>query len=82
METIGTFEAKTHLTQLLAQVAKGERFLITNRGQPVAMLVPPEPKSGGDVEILVNEMLAVRDQEGPTLGKNLTVRRLREEGRR
>jgi len=41
MESVGTFEAKTHLTRLLERVAKGERIVITNRGKPVAMLVPP-----------------------------------------
>jgi prevent-host-death family protein len=40
--TVGTFEAKTHLTRLLERVARGQRIVITNRGRPVAMLVPPE----------------------------------------
>ena len=82
MTSVGTFEAKTHLTQLLGRVAKGEKILITNRGQPVAMLVPPEPEGRGDVGLLVREMLKARDERGPMLGKNLTVRRMIEEGRR
>ncbi|HKB01633.1 MAG TPA: type II toxin-antitoxin system prevent-host-death family antitoxin [Gemmataceae bacterium] len=82
MTTVGTFEAKTHLTQLLGRVARGERILITNRGQPVAMLVPPEPEARGNVREIVREMLATRDQGGPTLGKSLTARQMREEGRR
>jgi prevent-host-death family protein len=82
MKTVGTFEAKTHLTQLLGRVARGERILITNRGQPVAMLVPPEPEARGDVGAVVREMLAARDDHGPTLGKGLTARQMREEGRR
>ena len=82
MTTVGTFEAKTHLTQLLGRVARGERILITNRGQPVAMLVPPEPGARGNVAEVVREMLAARDSHGPTLGKNLTARQMREEGRR
>src|SRR5438045_3278042 len=40
MTTVGTFQAKTHLTQLLGRVARGESILITNRGLPVPMLVP------------------------------------------
>jgi len=82
MTSVGTSEAKTHLTQLLGRVAKGEKILITNRGQPVAMLVPPESAERRDVALLVEEMLKVRDEQGPTLGKNLTVRQLIEEGRR
>ena len=40
MKTIGTFEAKTHLSELLARVSKGESIRITRRGIPVAKLVP------------------------------------------
>jgi prevent-host-death family protein len=82
MTTVGTFEAKTHLTELLGRVAKGERILITNRGQPVAMLVPPESQKPQDVATVVEEMLRARDEAGPTLGKRLTVRQMIEEGRR
>jgi prevent-host-death family protein len=83
MTTVGTFEAKTHLTRLLGKVAKGEKILITNRGQPVAMLVPPEPGARANVAAVVAEMLAARDDDGPKLGKGkgLTVRQLRDEGR-
>ena len=82
MKTIGTFEAKTHLTRLLSQVAKGERILITNRGRPAAMLVPPDAEDRGDVESIVTDILAARAEHGPTLGKGWTIRRMREEGRR
>ena len=82
MTSVGTFEAKTHLTRLLGRVAKGEKILITNRGHPVAMLVPPEPQERGDVAGLVAEMLRTRDEHGPTLGAKLTVRQLIHEGRR
>lgn len=82
MKTIGTFEAKTHLTRLLGQVARGERILITNRGRPAAMLVPPDAEARGDVETIVSDMFAARAEHGPTLGKKLTIRRMREDGRR
>ena len=48
MTSVGTFEAKTHLTHLLERVAKGERIIITNRGKPVAMLVPLEADNERD----------------------------------
>ncbi|MGH8225971.1 MAG: type II toxin-antitoxin system Phd/YefM family antitoxin [Gammaproteobacteria bacterium] len=38
---VGIFETKTHLSALLARVARGERFTITRRGKPVAELIPP-----------------------------------------
>lgn len=42
METVGAFEAKTHLSSLLERVAKGESFTITRHGTPVARLMPVE----------------------------------------
>jgi len=81
MTSVGSYEAKTHLPDLLARVAKGEKIMITRRGLPVAMLVPPPQAEKRDVRQVVEEMLARRDREGPTLG-NLTFRDLIEEGRR
>lgn len=42
MDTVGAFEAKTHLSRLLDRVARGESLTITRRGRPVARLVPVE----------------------------------------
>lgn len=41
MYTVGSFEAKTHLPDLLRRVANGETIQITKRGTLIAMLVPP-----------------------------------------
>ncbi len=68
MTSIGTFEAKTHLTQLLERASKGERILITNRGKPVAMLVPPETAAKRDAAQVGREMLAYRDRVQRSLG--------------
>jgi len=38
METIGLFEAKTHLSAIIEKVRNGESFTITHRGKPVAEL--------------------------------------------
>ncbi|MEA5442339.1 type II toxin-antitoxin system prevent-host-death family antitoxin [Cyanobium gracile] len=40
MKTVGAFEAKTHLSSLLEEVAGGEEILITRHGRPLARLVP------------------------------------------
>lgn len=40
MESIGAFDAKTHLSKLLDRVARGESVTITRHGKPVALLVP------------------------------------------
>lgn len=39
---INIHEAKTHLSKLLIQVAKGEEIVIAKAGTPVARLVPFE----------------------------------------
>jgi prevent-host-death family protein len=82
MTTVGTFHAKTHLAQLLERVERGERVTITRRGKPIAMLVPAETPEPVDVGEVVRRMLAVRDASGPRLGPGLSIRELREEGRR
>jgi prevent-host-death family protein len=40
METIGLFEAKTHLSELVARAERGEEVVITRHNKPVAKLVP------------------------------------------
>jgi prevent-host-death family protein len=82
LTTVEMTEAKTRLSKLLDRVARGERILITDRGQPVAMLIPPEPAARDKVETVVREMLTARDDHGPTLGRRGSVRRMREDGRR
>jgi prevent-host-death family protein len=82
MTSIGLDEARTRLSELLDQVARGEKILITRRGKPAALLVPPPLEAEWDVREVVREMLEIRDRAGPTLGGTATIRELIEEGRR
>jgi prevent-host-death family protein len=43
--TVGAYEAKTHLSELLEKVEAGEEIVITKHGAPVAKLVPVEKKA-------------------------------------
>ncbi len=79
MKTIGTFEAKTHLSELLARVSKGESIRITRRGIPVAKLVPAEEGEQKDLNKIVREIGEI--SKGASLG-GLTIRELINEGRR
>lgn len=79
MKTVGAFEAKTHLNQLLKQVSKGETIRITLRGIPVAKLVPSEEGEAKDLKQTVREIREIR--KGASL-KGLTIRELINEGRR
>jgi prevent-host-death family protein len=80
MTTVGAYEAKTHLPELLERVARGEKILITRHGQAVAMLVP----AGGEPEPDVREAIRrIRElRKGVTLGPDLTIRQMIGEGRR
>lgn len=42
MKTVGIFEAKTHLSALVEDVARGESIIVTKNGMPVARIVPVE----------------------------------------
>ncbi len=42
MRTVGAFEAKAKIAELLDKVAAGETVLITRRGEAAALLSPPE----------------------------------------
>jgi prevent-host-death family protein len=43
MKELAVYEAKTRLSELLVEVEKGEQFVITRRGVPVALLVSATP---------------------------------------
>ena len=40
LTTIGSYEAKTHLSDVLRRVRGGQGFVITQRGEPIADLLP------------------------------------------
>ncbi|HEY4775634.1 MAG TPA: type II toxin-antitoxin system prevent-host-death family antitoxin [Xanthobacteraceae bacterium] len=44
MKHVGIFEAKTHLSSLVDEVAKGGEIVITRHGKPVAKLVRAQPE--------------------------------------
>jgi prevent-host-death family protein len=79
MASVGAFEAKTHFSSLLERVEKGEQIIITRHGKPVAKLVPA---TGVDVQVVDETIAQLKEfAKGQSLG-GLSVRELREEGRR
>lgn len=42
MQTIGMFEAKTHLPEVIRNVQKGQKYILTNRNQEVAVIMSIE----------------------------------------
>ncbi|MEO7974825.1 MAG: type II toxin-antitoxin system Phd/YefM family antitoxin [Thermoanaerobaculia bacterium] len=46
MRTAGIREVRQNLSELLREVRKGREIVITDRGEPVARLMPPAQGSG------------------------------------
>jgi len=79
MRTVGAYEAKTHLSQLIEEVTRGQQVAITKNGLPVALLVPVPSTQKPDVREVISQLRELR--RGITLG-DLSLREMIEEGRR
>ncbi len=79
METVGAYEAKTHLPKLLERVMKGERITITKHGVPVAVLQPAESMRRTDPKQVIAELREFRQKHSLD---GLSLRDMIEEGRR
>jgi prevent-host-death family protein len=80
MDSVGAFEAKTHLAALLDRVARGERITITRHGIPAAVLVPvAETAAKLSHKEIVEGMRALRKRVKPG---RMGVRDMVNDGRR
>lgn len=82
--TLGAYEAKTKLSELLDRAAAGEEITITKHDQPVAKLVPANKTSRGDLRGLFEQMDDIRSHSvlNPPGEVKLRVKELIQEGRR
>jgi prevent-host-death family protein len=48
MKTVNIHEAKTHLSRLVEQAARGESFVIAKAGKPLVKVVPLSAPSAGE----------------------------------
>ncbi|MEO9188944.1 MAG: type II toxin-antitoxin system prevent-host-death family antitoxin [Acetobacteraceae bacterium] len=78
MDQIGAFEAKTHLSEILDRVQRGERVTITRHGKPVAQLVPVDVIDPDKRRQAIERLKTF--SKGRTLG--MSWRELIESGRR
>ncbi len=79
MKTVGAYEAKTHLSDLLEQVSTGESILITSHGVPIARLCPAPDQPHKTVKETIREIRQFSKEHH--LG-GLSIRDMIEEGRR
>jgi len=81
MESVGAFEAKTHLSELLDRVEQGEKITITRHGVPTAMLVPvTEAQRKLTHDEVVEAFRELRKSIAPDL--TMSIRDMVNEGRR
>ncbi len=79
MDSVGAYKAKTHLSQLLERVSRGERITITRHGVPVAVLQPYDAAQNADVKTAIYELRKFRKKNRLS---GISIRQLIEEGRR
>ncbi|TVR84955.1 MAG: type II toxin-antitoxin system Phd/YefM family antitoxin [Rhodospirillales bacterium] len=79
MITVGSFEAKTHLSALLERVQRGEEVVITRHGKAVARLVPAAAADRAHLNDVIARIKRARS--GVTLD-GVDWKELRDEGRR
>jgi prevent-host-death family protein len=79
--TVGAFDAKTRLSELLDRVEQGETIVITRHGVPIARLVAFEQTI--DVEaVRATARLLLDFSKGAHLPEGTSLRDLIDEGRR
>ncbi|MGD8590856.1 MAG: type II toxin-antitoxin system prevent-host-death family antitoxin [Chromatiales bacterium] len=79
MSEIGAFEAKTHLPKLLERVKKGERFIITKQGRPIAELIPFRKRDPDKIRAAIDNLKVF--QQTHSL-EGLSIREMIEAGRK
>ena len=78
MSTVGIFEAKTRLSEIVRLVEAGDTFTITQRGRPAVDLVPSRQKGKRRAAEAVRRLQAMPKVEGVSAE---TLREWVEEGR-
>ena len=76
---VGAYEAKTKLPEILRRVESGECFTITNRGTPVAEIVPPTGRGRVSARAAIERMKTFQRVKGVSGSQ---VRAMIESGRR
>ena len=76
---VGAYEAKRKLPELLREVRHGKRFVITNRGKPVAELGPPGVGRRRDARAAIEAFMVFR--KAHPVGGKIDIRALIEAGR-
>ena len=80
MREVGAIQARTHLSALLDEVARGETIIITRHGRPVAQLTAPEAPDRETAVTAASTLRRLRRRIGWASTKDIL--QMRDEGRR
>ncbi len=79
-KSVGAFEAKTHFSNLLDRVEKGDRIIITRHGREVAVLEPVGKRPTPNLVELAER--ALKASKGTSLPKGMTIKDMINAGRK
>jgi prevent-host-death family protein len=80
MQTIGMFEAKTHLPEVIRNVQKGETYMLTNRNHEVAIIMSVSEYYRGSKESSYKRLKDIFKENA--LGSSEEIMCMRDEGRK
>jgi prevent-host-death family protein len=63
--TVGAYEAKTKFSELIARAEKGESFVVTKNGRPVAEIKPPKAFDREKARAAADALRTFLDAQGP-----------------
>jgi prevent-host-death family protein len=80
--SFGVADVKARFSELLDRVERGETITVSKHGRTVAKLVPaPQERSADQRKAGLHKYLEGVRRRGQTLGKDLSIRQLINEGR-
>ena len=80
MSTVGAYEAKTRLPELLRSVEQGETVTITRRGVPIARIVGIDDRGNESPGAIIDRLQAARSRRASVSASEILA--ARDAGRR
>lgn len=80
MRTVGMFNTKTHLPELIKEVENGQELCITNRGREVAFIIPVEKYYNNKFKQITEQFIALKKRA--PLGNAESIIKMKSEGRK
>jgi len=78
MQTIGTYDLKTHLSEVLTAVERGKTIVVTRHGRAIARISPDHATKYKETRRAIAAIARFRRTRLP---KGVTIRSLIEDGR-